>query len=134
MPDDTRLPRCPRRRAWLLDSRSYFAPIGRSCAGTSRAGPATRIDLRGRLDWDALQDLPKNGVDVALQSPPLSNAQLRRVLPRLPDTVAATAVVELRRPLEIGDFYRLPPLVDPEDCGAANPAGAKPIERLVGLL
>ena len=65
-----------------------------------------RLDLRGRLDDDALFDLPPSGVDVALASPPATPVQLR-ALERLSQFAVASAAVELREPLSAADLQAL---------------------------
>jgi hypothetical protein len=72
-----------------------------------------KLDLRGRLEDDTFE-LPRTGVDVAggtgvdvaggsgrVRTKP----GLRRLLARLPDSLVATAVVELSRPLDPAGFY-----------------------------
>jgi hypothetical protein len=64
-----------------------------------------RLDLRGRLKDPPYQTrLPKTGIDVASSSPP---ARLRKALASLPSSVVATAIVELRRPLDVSAVYAL---------------------------
>ena len=59
------------------------------------------LDLRGRLDDDVFSDLPPTGVDAALAAGPT------QALGDLPDGVVATAVVELRQPLDPSRFWKL---------------------------
>jgi hypothetical protein len=61
------------------------------------------LDLRGRLDQDTLQDIPVTGVNVASQQTVVDRAALRD----LPNGVVATAIAELRRPLDVASFYDL---------------------------
>jgi hypothetical protein len=65
-----------------------------------------RLDLRGRLDEDPLFDLPPSGVGTALASRPATRAQLR-AFEGLSNFAVASAAVELREPLSVGDFQRL---------------------------
>jgi hypothetical protein len=61
------------------------------------------LDLRGRLEEEVFSDLPPTGVDAALASFEPSGGSLAD----LPDGVVATAVVELRRPLDVSRFHQL---------------------------
>jgi hypothetical protein len=65
-----------------------------------------RLDLRGRLrDPPHQTSLPKTGLDAVSFSP--DKASLRRTLDALPASVVATAIVELRRPLDVSSVYEL---------------------------
>lgn len=65
-----------------------------------------RLDLRGRLRDPPYQtSLPKTGLDVA--SFGSDKASLRKRLDSLPAAVVATAIVELRRPLDVSSVYEL---------------------------
>jgi len=65
-----------------------------------------RLDLRGRLRDPPYQtSLPKTGLDAASFSP--DKASLRKTLDSLPASVVATAIVELRRPLDVASVYEL---------------------------
>jgi hypothetical protein len=65
-----------------------------------------RLDLRGRLRDPPYQtSLPKTGLDVASFSS--DKASLRKTLEALPASVVATAIVELRRPLDVATVYEL---------------------------
>jgi len=65
-----------------------------------------RLDLRGRLRDPPYQvSLPKTGLDAASFSP--DKASLRQTLDSLPASVVATAIVELRRPLDVSSAYEL---------------------------
>jgi hypothetical protein len=62
------------------------------------------LDLRGRLGDEVFSDLPPTGVDAALAA---FDPEGESRLGELPDGVVATAVGELRRPLDVASFYRL---------------------------
>jgi hypothetical protein len=65
-----------------------------------------RLDLRGRLRDPPYQtSLPKTGLDAASFSP--DKPSLRKTLDSLPASVVATAIVELRRPLDVSALYEL---------------------------
>ena len=65
-----------------------------------------RLDLRGRLRDPPYQtSLPKTGLDAASLFP--DKASLRQTLDSLPASVVATAIVELRRPLDVSSAYEL---------------------------
>jgi len=65
-----------------------------------------RLDLRGRLRDPPYQtSLPKTGLDVASFNS--DKASLRKTLDALPASVVATAIVELRRPLDVASVYEL---------------------------
>ncbi|MDX6413004.1 MAG: hypothetical protein QOH23_414 [Gaiellaceae bacterium] len=65
-----------------------------------------RLDLRGRLRDPPYQvSLPKTGLDAVSSSP--DKASLRKRLDALPASVVATAIVELRRPLDVSTVYEL---------------------------
>ena len=65
-----------------------------------------RMDLRGRLRAPIYQaSLPRTGLDAASFSP--NKISLRKTLDSLPNTVVATAIVELRRPLQVSSVYEL---------------------------
>jgi hypothetical protein len=66
-----------------------------------------RLDLRGRLrDRPYQTSLPKTGLDAAPFSPP-GKVSLRKTLDSLPSSVVATAIVELRRPVDVSSVYEL---------------------------
>jgi hypothetical protein len=65
-----------------------------------------RLDLRGRLRNPLYQtSLPETGLDAASFSP--DKVSLRKKLDSLPGSVVATAIVELRRPLDVSSVYAL---------------------------
>jgi hypothetical protein len=65
-----------------------------------------RLDLRGRLrDRPYQTSRPKTGLDAASFSS--DKASLRKTLDALPASVVATAIVELRRPLDVAAVYEL---------------------------
>jgi hypothetical protein len=65
-----------------------------------------RLDLRGRLRDPLYQtSLPKTGLDAASFRP--DKVALRKTLDSLPGSVVATAIVELRRPLDVSATYGL---------------------------
>ena len=61
------------------------------------------LDLRGRLGSEVFSYIPPTGVDAALGASEPTGSDLSD----LPDGVVATAVVELRRPLDVGRFHQL---------------------------
>jgi hypothetical protein len=64
------------------------------------------LDLRGRLRNPLYQaSLPKTGIDATSFNP--HKASLRKTLAALPASVVATAIVELRRPLDVSAVYEL---------------------------
>jgi hypothetical protein len=65
-----------------------------------------RLDLRGRLDEGPLLDLPPSGVGTALANRPATQAELE-AFERLSSLAVASAAVELREPLSVGDFQHL---------------------------
>jgi hypothetical protein len=112
----------------VVAARPGFAPSGpASCCNTGLrslealvtvdpkiASPVERplelrleLDLRGRLDDDPLRDLPATGVDAALAADPTASAFAVSRLDDLPDGAVATAILELRRPLDPDRFHRL---------------------------
>ena len=81
---------------------------------TASPVPVTPLDLKLHLNLRdhltttrALDHLAKTGVDAALDATLLTKAQLRPRLAGLPDGLVATAIVELRAPTTISEFYRL---------------------------